>query len=188
MPRHENAPVATLRFPAAEAAEPAARIAELAATPEIKTSDREYSRSVENESQERTSGYWNGNVVRDWCRAGRATKSGSHQSSRFHHHHHSDCGRARNLQCGGHQLREHDRTISIGGFEPQQVGEPALASQAVKDIHFWDQISTANHEVRNIGPVRREICRGSAYRKEFAKPRLRILEAVPESPQTEPES
>ena len=60
MPPHENAPVAMLRFPAAEAGEPAARIRELAATPEINASDREYSRSVENDSHERTSGYLNG--------------------------------------------------------------------------------------------------------------------------------
>ena len=62
MPPRENAPVAMLQFPAAEAGEPAARTRELAATPEINASDREYSRSVENDSHERTSGYLNGSV------------------------------------------------------------------------------------------------------------------------------
>src|SRR4029077_18834615 len=43
---------------------------ELAATPEIKASDREYSRSVENEIQDRTSGYLNGAALVSAAAAG----------------------------------------------------------------------------------------------------------------------
>ena len=160
---------------------------ELAAIPETRASDREYSRSVENDSQERTSGYLNGASWTPAADAGerrRAAPTSPADSATITI---PINGAPEISNAVRTRLRERNGALGVGGIESDQVREPAFAAQAVEDVHLRHQFATGDHEVRHIGSIRRQISRGTAHGQEFAKARLGILEAFAESSQAETE-
>ena len=102
MPRHENDPSGHASVPSGRSRGASGAHSELAATPEIKASDREYSRSVENESQERTSGYLNGASLAPAAAAGERRSAAPTSPADSTTITIPIAGRVRNLQRGSH--------------------------------------------------------------------------------------